>query len=166
MSTYLEYGGFVTEKGSGRDRLIFKTAKSEEICRKETMKLLDQLIREGFECDPKTLKILFRVVEYIEYTWTDSVEKAWNKRKEDWTPVEEKKPEIQKDMAGSDDLLLTISYGRKENGSTVCTGYLSTNGKWYTYRECDCGAVGEGPMQEGDTVTAWQPCPKSYLQRI
>lgn len=68
MSTYLEYGGFLTEKGSGRGRLIFKTAKSEGICRKETMKLHDQLIREGLECDPKKLKILFRVVENIEYT--------------------------------------------------------------------------------------------------
>lgn len=162
MGAYIEYGGFVKDSKTKKSKLIFTSFVSEKRCREGTLKKIAEYnLTRKMDINPDTVEVLCRIVEHNYYGWAKTEEEA-NRKKDPWIPVERKLPIIEENMRGSEDLLLTVKYGRKENGETVCTGYLSGDGKWHTYREHDSGIVGSGFLGEGDQVTAWMPSPKPY----
>lgn len=163
MSTYMEYGGFAKDRKTNKMVLIFTSSVSEKKCRERTLEKIPRfnLVRNA-DIDPDTIEVLCRVVELNYSGWAKTEEEAKRKNIDPWIPVENKLPIIDEDMRGTEDLLVTVKYGRKEHGETVCAGYLSEDGKWHTYMEHDSGIVGSGFLGEGDQVTAWMPSPKPY----
>lgn len=163
MSTYIEYGGFAKDRKTNKMVLIYTTSVSEKRCWERTLQKIPRFnLARNADIDPNTVEVLCRVVERNHFGWAKTEEEAKRKKKDPWIPVETKMPIIEEDMKGTEDLLLTVKFGRKENGETVCAGYLSKDGKWHTYMAHDCCIVGSDVLGEGDQVTAWMPSPKPY----